>query len=221
MDVIEGIETRHSIRAFQDTPIPEEKLKKILKAASNSPSYTNTQPWEVVVVSGKKKEGLSDLIYDLAGKKAEAHPDIPGPQKGWAPEHVARSQEHGARRLAVLDVDRDDEKGREQLALMNFRFYGAPCAIFLFMEGSLNEWSIFDMGLFTQNLILAAHALGVESCLQASVPNYSPEIKKFLGIPAQKKLIICISMGYVEEGAKLNTYRAIKQDPEAFTKWVK
>ena len=214
MDVIEGIETRRSIRAFQETPVPEETLQEILRAAAKSPSYTNTQPWEVVVVTGEKKEALSNFIYDLAAGKAEIHPDIPSPQQGWTQEHVARSGQHGARRLAALGVERDDEKGREKLSLMNFRFYGAPCAAFLFMEGSLNEWSVFDMGLFTHNLILAAHALGVKSCLQASVANYSLEIKQFLGIPEQKKLIICISMGYEDADAKLNTYRAIKQDPE-------
>jgi nitroreductase len=220
MDVIEGIESRRSIRAFKNTPIPEKTIQKILKAAANSPSYTNTQPWEVVVVSGEKKEGLSDLIYELARSKAEAHPDIPSPQQGWAPEHAARLGEHGARRLAAVGVARDDEAGRDELALRNFRFYGAPCAIFLFMEGSLNEWSVFDMGLFTQNLILAAHALGVESCLQASVPNYSPEIKKFLGIPEKKRLVICISLGFADPDAKLNTYRAVKQTPEEFTQWI-
>lgn len=219
MDVIEGIETRHSIRAFLDAPIPEEILGRILNAAGNSPSYTNSQPWEVVVVRGKKKEDLSRYLYDLASKKAETHPDIPSPQ-GWGPEHTARAGEHGARRLAALGVDRNDEKARKELALMNFRFYGAPCAIFLFMEGSLGQWSVFDMGLFTQGLILAAHSLGVESCLQASVPNYSREIKKFLGIPDNKKLVICISMGYPDPDAKLNTYRAVKQDYEAFTTWV-
>jgi nitroreductase len=123
--------------------------------------------------------------------------------------------------LAALGVDRNDEAGREKLRLMNFEFYGGPCAIFLFMDGSLNEWSVFDMGLFTQSLILSAHSFGVESCLQASVTHYAPEIKKFLGIPENKKLVICISLGYPDNEAKLNTYRAIKQKPEEFTKWYR
>jgi len=55
MDTIEAIESRRSIRAFKNTPIPKETLDKILKAASNSPSFTNTQPWEVAVVCGEKK----------------------------------------------------------------------------------------------------------------------------------------------------------------------
>ena len=107
------------------------------------------------------------------------------------------------------------------MSLMNFEFYGAPSAVFLFIDGSPGEWSIFDLGLFTQNLILAVHSLGVGSCLQASVTNYALEIKQILGIAESKKLVICISMGYKDEKAKLNTYRSIKQKPDEFTKWYK
>lgn len=220
MDLIEGIESRRSIRGFQDTPIPEETLQKIVRAASNSPSYTNTQPWEVAIVSGKKKEELSRLLLDLACKKAETRPDLPSPQ-GWPPENQERAGQHGARRLAALGVDRGDEAEREKLALMNFEFYGAPCTVFLFMDSRLNEWSIFDMGLFAHGLILAAQSFALGSCLQASVARYAPEIKKFLGIPETKKLIIGISLGYPDDSAKLNKYRALKESPEAFTKWYR
>lgn len=218
MDLIEGIETRRSIRAFKDTSVPEEILNKILKAASNSPSYTNTQPWETAVVCGKKKDDLSKIIYDLAMNKSETNPDLPTP-RSWPPEHEARSTDHGARRLAAIGVERDDKSEREKLRLMNFKFYGAPCALFLFMDCSLNEWSVFDMGLFSQNLILAAHSFGVESCLQASVTNYAPAIKSFLSIPESKKLVICIALGYPDNEARLNTYRAGKLKPKEFTKW--
>jgi nitroreductase len=218
MELLEGIKTRYSTRGFKPDPVPRDVLGKILEAVSNTPSYTNTQPWEVVVVSGKKRDELSKIIFDLAKAKAASSPDLPIPQD-WPAEHKARSGEHGARRLATLGVARDDEEGRENLRLMNFEFYGAPCAVFLFIDGALGEWSIFDAGLFAQNLILAAHGLGVESVLQASVTNYAPEIKKFLGVPESKKLVIGISLGYVDEGAKLNAYRSIKQKAEEFTKW--
>ena len=168
MELLEGIETRRSFRGFKSTPIPREVMAKILKAAGNSPSYTNTQPWEVAVVYGKKKDELSKVLYDLASAKAPTSPDLPLPTT-WPPEMEERSGEHGARRLKILGVEREDKEGREKLRLMNYEFYGAPCAIFLFTDRTLGLWSIFDMGLFAQNLILAAHSLGVESCLQASV----------------------------------------------------
>ena len=170
------------------------------------------------MVCGKKKDELSRVIFELAKAKMPTNPDLPMPT-GWPPEHEARFREHGARRLATLGIERGDEKGREKLRLMNFKFYGSPCAVFLFIDGLLGQWSIFDMGLFTQSFILAAHSLGVASCLQASVTNYAPEIKRFLGVPESKKLIICISLGYIDEEAKLNAYRSIKQKPEDFTRW--
>jgi nitroreductase len=218
MEILDGIKTRQSIRAFKPNPITRDVMQKILQAVNNSPSYTNTQPWEVVVVSGKKKDELSQKLLGLAKAKAPTSRDLLMP-KGWPPALEERSREHGTRRLSTLGVARDDEEGREKLRLMNFEFYGAPCAVFLFIDRSLGEWSIFDMGLFAQNLILAAHSLGVGSCLQASVTDYAPEIKKFLGIAESKKLVICISMGYPDENSKLNTYRSLKQKPDEFMRW--
>ena len=218
MEILEGIATRRSIRAFTPTPVRRDVIEKILQAASQSPSYTNTQPWEVVVVGGRKKEELARKLLELAKGKAAPHPDLPT-LKSWPQALADRAREHGARRLNALGVARDDEDARERLRLGNFEFYGAPCAVFLFMDGSLGEWSIFDMGLFAESLILAAHSLGVETCLQASVTGYAAEIKGFLGVAETKKLIIGISMGYPDETAKLNTYRSLRQKPEEFTRW--
>jgi len=218
MEILEGIKTRRSIRGFKPNPISREVMEKILEAASNSPSYTNTQPWEVVVVGGKKKNELGRKLLELATVNAPTSSDLPTP-KTWPSALEERSQEHGARRLSTLGVARQEKEGREKLRLMNFEFYGAPYAVFLFIDGSLGEWSIFDMGLFAENLILAAHSLGVGSCLQASVTNYALEIKKFFDIAESKKLVICISLGYPDEKAKLNMYRSLKQKPNEFTRW--
>lgn len=218
MEAYESIKMRRSIRAFRLEPISKEVMQKILIAAGNSPSYTNTQPWEMMIVSGKKREVLSEELLKLAKNKAPKSPDIPFPTS-WLPLMEKYSREHGARRLEVLGIDRNDKKGRENLRLMNFEFYGAPCAVFLFMDQSLGEWSLYDMGLFTQNLILAAHSLGVGSCIQASVAEYANEIKEFLKISKDKKLVICISMGYPDLEAKLNHYQSLKKDLHDYVKW--
>ena len=219
MDILEGVKTRKSIRGFKSKPITKALMKRILRAAANSPSYTNTQPWEVVVVTGKKKDELARKLLELARTQAPTSPDLTNP-KEWPPALAERSRLHGTRRLTTLGVARDDAEGREKLRLMNFEFYGAPCAVFLFIDGSLGDWSIFDMGFFAENLILAAHSLGVESCLQASVTNYAPEIRRFLGMADNKKLVIGISLGYPDDRAKLNAYRSLKLKPEEFTKWI-
>jgi len=58
MDVFEAVQKRRSIRAYDSTPIPNEKLKKILEAARLAPSAGNVQPWHFIVVEdrGKRKK---------------------------------------------------------------------------------------------------------------------------------------------------------------------
>ena len=76
MKLLEGIETRKSCRAFTSIPIPKDILQEILKAATRSPSCMNTQPWEVSVVTGRKKNALSKILYDKASTGAIGNPDI-------------------------------------------------------------------------------------------------------------------------------------------------
>ncbi|MFC2022163.1 nitroreductase [Chloroflexota bacterium] len=212
---MEGIETRRSIRAFKSTAIPKEIIERILQAASKSPSYTNTQPWEVAVVSGEKKDDLSKFLLKIVELDTTPNPDLPQP-KVWPSELERRAKEHGAKRFRALGIERENQQQRKELRLRNFRFYGAPSVLFLFMDSSLTSWSIFDMGLFTQNLILVAHSFGLGSCLQASIANYPDAIREFLGIPKTKLLILGISIGYPDLEAAINTYQSSRMNLNDF-----
>lgn len=46
---------RTSIRSYQDIPVEQEKITKILQAAMAAPSACNQQPWEYYVVTNKDK----------------------------------------------------------------------------------------------------------------------------------------------------------------------
>lgn len=50
MDVMEVIKQRRSIRDYEDRPVPEEKLTRILEAARLSPSARNSQDRKFVVI---------------------------------------------------------------------------------------------------------------------------------------------------------------------------
>jgi len=218
MELLEGIETRRSFRAFKSTPISKEIIEGILQAASKSPSYTNTQPWEVAVVSGKKKEELSKILHEMAKSDVAPNPDLPQP-KVWPPELERRAKEHGAKRFRALGIERENEQQRKELRLLNFEFYGAPCVLFLFMDSTLTSWSIFDMGLFAQSLILAAHCFGLGSCLQASIANYPDAVREFLGITRTKLLVLGISIGYPDLEATINAYQSIRVSLNDFVQW--
>jgi nitroreductase len=54
MDVFTAISQRSSVRAYKDTVVEEDKLKKILEAARLSPSSSNRQEWKFIVVKNKE-----------------------------------------------------------------------------------------------------------------------------------------------------------------------
>ena len=61
MDVFEAVQQRRSIRAYESTPVPKEKLDKILEAARLAPSASNIQPWHFIVVTdSEKRKKLAD-----------------------------------------------------------------------------------------------------------------------------------------------------------------
>jgi nitroreductase len=218
MDLIEAIETRRSIRAFKSTPIPEEVLKKVLLAAGHSPSYANSQPWEVAVVTGKKKDEISKAILELAKANAPAAAEVALPG-AWPPAIDQRVKEHNANRFKALGIERQDDERRKEQRLANYEFYKAPCVLYLFVDATLGPWAIFDMGSFAHALILAAHSLGLATCLQASVTYYPDTVRQILGIPKSKRLVLGISLGYPLLNDKLNAYRSARAPLDAFVSW--
>ncbi|MEO8925190.1 MAG: nitroreductase family protein, partial [Caldimonas sp.] len=67
-----AITTRRSIRAFVPTPVPREVVERILAVASRAPSGTNTQPWNVYVLTGEAKRDLSRRLVAAYDDPAEA-----------------------------------------------------------------------------------------------------------------------------------------------------
>ena len=60
MELKDAIRKRESVRDYEDKPVPEEKLHKVLEAARLAPSASNRQQWKFIVVrEAKKRRELS------------------------------------------------------------------------------------------------------------------------------------------------------------------
>lgn len=68
MEVFEAIEGRRSVRKYKEEDIEDEKIEKILKAATWAPSWANTQCWRFIVVRDE------EIKKDLAGALSEGNP---------------------------------------------------------------------------------------------------------------------------------------------------
>jgi len=219
MDAVECIQNRMSIRAFKKDPVPEELLKKVIATACWSPSYKNSQPWEVLVLSGEKKEGLSAMMVDLLESGAEPCPDLAVPVS-WPAAEQARIDQLLAFRKEKTGIDLSAPEWIAKAKKANFRFYGAPHALFLYQENSLSQWSLFDLGLFAQSLMLSAHAHGLGTVPQAFVTDYAQDVKKYLNIPPSKRLVLGLSVGYPDMDAPANLLRTDRSPAEEIATFI-
>ena len=219
MDAIECIKTRMSIRKFKTDPVPLEILMKVVDAARWSPSYKNSQPWEVIIISGDKKEALSKRLVELFERGEEPCPDMPQPV-AWPPAMEARINDLIKKRSELTGKDLNSPEVRKKSKIANFRFYGAPHGIFLYQDSSLTEWSIFDIGLFSQSLMLAAHAYGLGTVPQAFLTDYAKQAKEFLGVSASKRLVLGISVGYPDLESPVNGFRMDRASTEEIVRVV-
>jgi len=219
MDAETCIKGRMSIRSFKPEPVPRELLREILDLAHWSPSYKNSQPWQVLVVSGARKEALSRKMVELFESGAPNTPDLAAPQ-GWPPAEEANINRLYQKRREATGVDLLDPAIVKKAKKANFNFYGAPHAIYLYQDNSLSQWSLFDLGLFAQTLMLAAHAKGLGTVPQAFVTDYAGEIKEFLGIPAGKRLVLGLSLGYPNLESSVNQLRTDRARVDEFVRWL-
>ncbi len=199
MEFSEVIRTRRSVRWYLDKAVPMEMIHRILEEASASPSFMNSQPWEVSVVTG---ESLAKIIHLYDTDKEYVVP-IPWPQE-W-PERqtmlVAKNREASGKRVLP-------ESGRGRWN------YNAPVIVYLHIHKNLNEWSIFDLGAFAQSTMLAAVNHGLSSVPQARLVMHDTKIREILGLGQDRKLILGITLGYADWDHPNNQIKSQRDNPE-------
>jgi nitroreductase len=71
METWDAIRARRNVRTFQDRPVPSDDLDRILEAGRRSPSASNRQPWDFVVVTDRSQ--LQELTTVWQGARHLAH----------------------------------------------------------------------------------------------------------------------------------------------------
>lgn len=218
MDVLEAITGRASTRAFLDRPVSGDQVRAVLDTARWAPSGVNTQPWQVAVVRGTAKERLAQAMIAARAAGSEAADYRYYPEQ-WFEPYKERRKRCGLALYQALDIRRGDTG--KQLAAWNnnYRFFGAPVGLLLFLDRRLGQGAWIDMGMFMQTIMLAARGLGLATCPQASVADYPQVVREQLGIEQELALLGGIALGYADPGTAVNRYRTEREAVESFTKW--
>jgi nitroreductase len=210
MDVLAALSSRFTVRAFKPDPIDRETLKKIFDAALHAPSWANTQPWEIYVAGGDAVNRLRAAYLDYLQKCVARSPEVPAPRQ-WPPDLQQRMEAVKAERMAVLEKACLDKTALADVAQINYRFFDAPVVAYLCMDRTLTAWSIFDMGMLAQSIMLAAQHYGVGSAPAVTLVAHPELIRKELQIPDGLMIQFGIALGYPDMGHPLNSFRTTRR----------
>jgi nitroreductase/putative intracellular protease/amidase len=171
--VLKAIKERRSIRNFQDKDVEQSKIEQILRAATWAPSANNDQPWKFVVVKSKEtKEKVLEAFLNRMKGYFETHGvPLDRIRAFWsgiftAPVHIFAFCD-----TSVIDI----EEGFEETQML---------------------WSTQGVSAACQNILLAAHALGLGSVWTGASLAVEDEIKAMLGVPPEVRLMTVIAIGY-------------------------
>jgi len=171
MELMQAIKERRSIRRFTDQPISDQDLETLLEAIRWTPSWANTQVWEVILV---RDQNLKEQLSPLLGKNPASKAVIEAPV------------------VFVLAAK-----------LKTSGYYKGE------VRTNKGDWFMFDLGLATQNLCLAAHALGLGSVIVGLFD--APEAEKLLGVPEGYAIGAIIPVGHPAQEVKAPKRREVAE----------
>lgn len=206
MDLERIVSARYSCRKYLPKPVPRETIDAILGLAQKTPSWCNTQPWQVLLLSGQAADLFRDEMYAHAAAGPAVNPDFPFPPR-YEGMYRERRKVCGVQLYQALGIGREDKAAAAEQSLENFRMFGAPHLALVTTEAELGVYGAVDCGLYVSNFMLAAGNHGVASIAQAALASYPDFIRGYFGLPVNRKMVCGISFGYANENHPINGYR--------------
>ncbi|HIQ33859.1 MULTISPECIES: nitroreductase [Acinetobacter] len=222
--VDDAITSRHSVRAFLDTPVDVQTIKDILAVSSRAPSGTNTQPWKVYVVTGQKRAEMIDRVCaaqielhqkpQLADQYKETFAYYP---ETWISPFIDRRRENGWGLYGLLNIQKGEKEKMAAQQLRNFQLFDAPVALYFTVNKAMGIGSKMDISMMIQNVMVAAKARGLDTCPQAAWNHFHPIVLDVLNAPDDEELVCTIALGYADPDHIVNTFITPRLPVEDFT----
>ena len=218
MDVYEAVTSRRAVRGFTDQPVSRELLQRVLSAAAWSPSGSNIQPWNVYVLTGA-------LLTELKTRAVErvAHGDAWDPRQyemyppALKSPYGERRSTFGKERYSALGIAREDWEARQRAAIANWDCFGAPAALFVYIDRDMGVAQWADVGMYLQSVMLLLRAEGLHSCPQMAWSQVRETVADVVSPPDGLILFCGLSIGYEDTTVSLpRTGRAPLSETIAF-----
>ncbi len=205
MDYEEVVRGRRSIRGFKPESVPRTLIREVIELAMRAPSSLNTQPWNFYVVTGAPLDRIrrGNTERNLAGVPDSREFRGHGAYKGV---HRDRQKEIAGQLFEAMGIPWDDKAKRQDWVLRGFRQFDAPVSIVVTYDRSIHGGDIapFDCGAVTNALVNAAWSRGLGCVVNSQGIMQSPVVREHAGIPDDQVIMICIAMGFPDDGFPAN-----------------
>ena len=217
MNVSDAVLNRSSVRAFIDQPVSNELIKKILNQSARSPSGGNLQPWKIFVINDDAMKKFLTFQQNWTEPEAPSYDIYPSNLK--EPYRTSRF-ELGEQMYDLLGIGREDKDARIAQVMENFRFFGAPCAFFCFVDRQMGppQWS--DLGMFLQTFMLLAKEAGLDTCAQEAWSMKHDSVSEFVKAEDSDLLFCAMAIGYKDESAAVNSLKSERRPVKEWAKFL-
>jgi nitroreductase len=199
VDVYEAVRSRRSVRGFLSRPVPAAALTRVLSAALRAPSGGNLQPWQVYLLSGSGLEDLKSRVRRRIAAGDSGDPLAVQPYPAALPAiYAQRLADMGERRYGAVGIARGDKEGRAWIRARNWDCFGAPAALFCYLEERMLPPQWMDAGIFLQSVMLLLRAEGLDSCPQIAWAEYHATVAEVIKPPDGHVLACGMSIGYAD-----------------------
>jgi len=183
---VQIINTRCSTRRFRDLAVPAELLEEIIIAGLRAPSSKNSSPWYIAVATGEFKEKICAWVEE----NRDGLPTAPG--ELLIDEPLASPRDSTTATLRYV-------RSAPVLLLIFNRapFSGGRAGII--DRAKSGELAAFEneyvsLGACMENILLAAHALGLGAIALMDILPAAPRVREETGIPYD--LVLGVLVGY-------------------------
>lgn len=188
MDILETIKTRRSMGLVSNDPVSTDIIEKILEAGTWAPSHYRTEPWRYFVLTGDGRKPLGEVLAKIAAKNM----DDPTTDSNKKKLEKTLEKPYRAPVIIVAAVEPSDNP-----KVINIEEYGAVYA------------SI-------QNMLLAAHGLGLGGYWRTGKPCYDPLMKELFGLSDKGEVLGFLYFGYPKKDAPAGQRKHFND----VTKWI-
>ena len=168
METLEAIATRHSIGKVKPDSVPRELIERLLSAAIQAPNHHLTQPWRFWVLAGKAREELGQVMASALRRKMDDPESTPGQAL------LAKEAQKPLRAPVLIVVGAKKSDNPKVVPIEDVEATAAA----------------------VENLLLAAHDLGLGAMWRTGDAAYEREVKEFFGLGPEDHLSGFIYVGY-------------------------